>query len=97
MTTEELLAEFRKLTKEQRLDFLNRARNMNEMLGLTGLRLGVKVHFVHSKTGATISGEFLRMKQKYAEIKSDQDKFGRKMAVPMTWNVPPHVLIQDPS
>jgi hypothetical protein len=57
------------------------------------LKIGQKVSFV-SRTGATISGTFSRMKQKYAEVISDQDRYGRSGPGPsrLRWSVSPALL-----
>lgn len=59
----------------------------------SNLRYGAKVQFKHSKTGAIIEGTFVRMRVKYAEVMSNQDKFGLPHANAMRWTVPPEMLI----
>ena len=91
MTRNEIWAEFIKLPLNEQQLFVDSARNLIKMNN-TSLRAGAKVCFRNSKTGATISGIFIRMKQKYAEVECSMDKHGLPTPYPMKWSVPPEML-----
>jgi DNA-binding transcriptional regulator YbjK len=60
----------------------------------TFLHTGAVVQFKHTRTGAIITAKFVKMKQKYAELTSEQNKYGRKSDLgPVRWSVPPEMLI----
>jgi len=86
-----LFAEFRKLSKEDRIEFLRKARQINEALGTTGLRVGQRVRF--EDRGVEIQGIFVRMKQRYAVVETTQGKHGADLGRTVSWNVQPAALV----
>lgn len=91
MTYNEILAAARSLSLNEQgrlMDDLRREVKFNNM----NLRAGAKVCFTNSKTGAIIQGVFVRMKQKYAEVHSQQNKHGLDSMITVRWSVPPEML-----
>lgn len=95
MIPDVLFAEFRKLSKEDRNEFLRKARLINDQLGFQGIMVGKRVKFTHSKTRAVISGVLVRFKTKYAVVESKQDKYGLPHMTSFSWNVPPSMLVPE--
>jgi hypothetical protein len=90
MTYNEIWAEFTKLTPAEQGRFMDSAKQLVKWTNAS-LRAGAKVSFTHSKTGQTIKGVFVRMKQKYAEVEATQDRYG-PVDRPVRWSVPPDML-----
>lgn len=91
MTYEEVWKGFATLPPQEQGRFLDAARQMVKMT-TTNLRSGAKVCFRNNKTGATITGEFIRMKTKFAEVRVLQDSVGIDRPTAVFWNVPPEML-----
>ena len=91
MTYNEIWEAFTKLPPNDQARFMDAAKQTVKWNNIN-LRTGAKVAFRHSKTGATITGVFVRMKQKYAEVQADVDKNGLKTSYPLRWSVPPEML-----
>lgn len=91
MNVEELVGEFRKLTPEDRAIFMVRAKRVQDNAGAS-LRPGAPVRF-KTRHGYEVEGVFVRMKQKYAEVHSNFDAWGRRGTNVLTWTVPPAGLI----
>ena len=92
MTFNEVFEGFKTLNSADQQRLIEAARQFKRYNNLN-LRYGAKVQFKHSKTGAYIAGTFVRMKQKYAEVMSNQDKYGLPHGNAMRWSVPPEMLI----
>lgn len=90
-TFEEVFEQFKHLSPADQGRLMDAARQ-HVRWNNANLRAGAQVCFRHSKTGATIEGTFVRMKQKYAEVESLQDKHGLRRERPGIWNVPPEML-----
>jgi hypothetical protein len=93
MTYNEVFAGFKTLNAADRARLVDACRQFNKTTNSFNLRYGAKVQFKHSKTGAIISGTFIKMKTKYAEVMSVQDQHGLPHAAAMRWSVAPEMLI----
>lgn len=92
MTFNEVFAGFKTLNSADQARLLDEGRRLKRFTN-SNLRYGAKVQFKHSKTGAIIEGTFIKMRTKYAEVMSSQDKYGLPHADAMRWTVPPEMLI----
>ena len=92
MTFNEVFEGFKKLNAADQQRLIESARQFKRFNNAS-LRYGAKVQFKHSKTGAIIEGTFIKMRTKYAEVMSSQDKYGLPHADAMRWTVPPEMLI----
>jgi len=92
MTFNEVFAGFKTLNSADQQRVLDEGRRLKRFTN-SSLRYGAKVQFKHSKTGAIIEGTFIKMKTKYAEVMSPQDKYGLPHSNAMRWSVPPEMLI----
>jgi hypothetical protein len=91
MTYNEIYNEFLKLTPAEQGRFVDEARQRVKRTN-TNLLSGAKVSFRSSKSGVMIQGTFIRMKHKYAEVESKQDKYGIPTQYALRWSVPPEML-----
>lgn len=92
MTYNEIWEAYSKLEPNDQARFMDAARQLVKWNNVN-LRAGAKVSFRNSKTGAIISGIFIRMKQKYAEVETNLDKNGLPMPYGTArWSVPPEML-----
>jgi len=92
MTYNELYAGFQTLTSVEQGRFIDEAKRAMKWTMMNNLRTGAKVQFTNSKSGVVISGIFIRMKQKYAEVESTQGKGGFDVGQKVRWSVPPDML-----
>ncbi len=92
MTFDEVFEGFKSLDAAGRLRLLAAAKQLMRWDN-ANLRYGAPVQFKHSRTGAVISGTFVKMKQKYAEVMSFQDQHGSKGESAIRWSVLPEVLV----
>jgi hypothetical protein len=92
MTVNEMIEGFKHLSKAERNQFLERARDINTQLGLSGLRAGMKVQFKESRSGVMITGTLVRMKRVKAEVESNQGKYGLPLGYKVKWSVSPSML-----
>lgn len=90
MTYDEIWNEFKNLSPEQRGKFLDAARNLQKFNN-SYLRAGTKVSFT-TRHGVRITGIYVRMKQKYAEVESNFDRYGRDVGQIVRWSVTPESL-----
>jgi hypothetical protein len=84
---------FKSLSPADRQRLLEACRQFVKNQNRFNLAYGAKVQFKHSKTGAIISGTFIKMKTKYAEVMSEQDQHGIKIGRAIRWSVSPDILI----
>ena len=92
MKFDEVLAGFKTLNAQDRQRLIDAAKQFNKTTNYN-LRAGAAVQFKFSRTGAYINGIFVRMKTKYAEVESQQDKYGRNVGHTVRWSVPPENLM----
>lgn len=84
---------FKALSPADRQRLLESARQFVKSQNRFNLRYGAKVQFKHSRTGVIISGTFIKMKTKYAEINSPLDQHGINVGRNIRWSVSPDLLI----
>lgn len=91
MTFDEVFEGFKTLAPAEQNRLVDAARQFLR-LSNSCLTPGARVRFRYARTGATIEGTFVRMKQKYAEIASNFDRYGVRHPTALRWNVPPEQL-----
>jgi hypothetical protein len=96
MTYVEVFEGFKSLNAADKQRLMQAARQLLKFSN-SNLAYGAKVQFKHSKTGAVITGTFVKMKQKYAEVMSYQDQYGRKGEYGIRWSVSPDILMPLPA
>ena len=88
MTKDQLVTGFKMLSSRERREFIDMIQNLQGNMN-ANLPPGTKVKF-KNRDGVYIEGLFVRMRQRYAEIKSDQGKHGEPR--PTVWTVSPSML-----
>jgi len=92
MTVNEMIEGFKHLSRNERNEFMERARSINQSLGLAGLRSGMKVQFKDTRSGTMIVGTLVRMKRINAVVETNQGKYGLPGTRIVKWSVPPSML-----
>lgn len=96
MTLQEVFKEFAVLSADDKSSLIEMAKKHVAAVARSRvftLHPGQRVFFMESRTGQRIEGTFSRMKQKYAEVLSDMDRYGNKRAHGnLRWSVPPEML-----
>ncbi len=93
MTFNEVFEGFKSLNAADQNRLVEAARQFIRNTNRFHLAYGAKVQFKHSKTGAIITGTYVRMKQKYAEVMANQNQYGMKTEQAVRWSCPPEMLI----
>ncbi|MHA1952138.1 MAG: hypothetical protein ACW987_20020 [Candidatus Thorarchaeota archaeon] len=85
MTIKQIKAAIQKLDRNEVIEIRQFVTRISS--STSGLRVGMKAKFFHSKTGATIEGTITKVNRKTIKIDSRQDKWGKDTGFNCPWVV----------